>query len=268
MAMFATLPMYDFPDARDATDAWWTGLAKHLRYEGLRDVPSTLLRTGDLFEQWRDPSLLLSQTCSYILTHQLRDCVEPIAVPRYAAPGCSGASYRSVIIMNDGHGGIELPDFRNSRAVYSRIYSHAGYNSFRGLIAPFADGRPFFSSVLPSGSHLDSIVAIASGAGDIATIDCVIHAFVARYRPELLAGTRVIGYSPSAPAPPYIVPAPARNDAARIRSALFAAAMDPDLAAAREALFLDGFIDAREVRFEDVDKCEAAAIASGYPELR
>jgi hypothetical protein len=32
--MIATLPMYDWPEVREATDAWWAGLARHLRGAG------------------------------------------------------------------------------------------------------------------------------------------------------------------------------------------------------------------------------------------
>ena len=265
---FATLPMYDFPDVRAATDAWWAGLARHLAREGVADAPSALIRGDDLLGQWRDPALLVSQTCSYILTHHLRGCVEPVAVPCYAAPGCVGADYASVILVHEDHRGATLADFRGSRAVYSRSYSHAGYNGFRGMIAPLAGGRRFFASVVASDSHLGSIAAVAAGTADIATIDCVIHAFATRYRPELLAGTRTIGYSAPAPAPPYIVPIAANDEAGRIRSAIFAAAADPALADARDALFLDGFADARAQRFDRVDEVEDGAIALGYPELR
>jgi ABC-type phosphate/phosphonate transport system substrate-binding protein len=267
-ARFATLPMYDFPDARAATDAWWAGLARHLSRQGVRDVPTGLLRGDDLLGQWQDGRLLLSQTCSYILTHYLRDHARPVAVPCYDAAGCAGPNYRSVIVVHEDHPGASLAAFRGGNAVYSRAYSHAGYNSFRGMIAPLAGGRPFFSTVSATDSHLGSLAAVASRTADIATIDCVIHAFVARYRPHLLAGTRMIGYTPLAPAPPYIVPMAATDEATRIGAALAAAAADPDLRAARETLFLDGFVDASAVNFSLVDEIENAAIAAGYAELR
>lgn len=264
----ATLPMYDFPDARAATDAWWAGVARHLARAGVTYVPPGLLRGDDLLDQWRSPGLVLSQTCGYILTHQLRDCAQAIAVPIHAVPGCSGPTYRSFILVPDDRDGATLADFRGSRAVYSRTYSHAGYNIFRAMIAPLAGGRPFFASVGSSDSHLGSIAAVQARTADIATIDCVVHAFVARYRPHLLHGTRTIGLTPPAPAPPYIVPVSAVGDVARVRSAIFAAAIDPDLASARDDLFIAGFADAGEVRFGAIDDFEAGAVAVGYPLLR
>jgi hypothetical protein len=32
--MIAALPMYDWPEIREATDAWWAGLARAFRREG------------------------------------------------------------------------------------------------------------------------------------------------------------------------------------------------------------------------------------------
>jgi ABC-type phosphate/phosphonate transport system substrate-binding protein len=267
IARFATLPMYDFPDVRAATNTWWAGIARHLVREGVRDVPPTLFRGDDLIAQWQDPALLVSQTCGYILSHDLAEHAQAIAAPCYSAPGCHGADYSSVILVREDHPGTEPADFRGSRAVYSRIYSHAGHNIFRRLIAPLAQGRAFFSSVSASGSHLDSIACLTSNSADIATIDCIIHAFVQRNRPELLVGTRSIGYTPTAPAPPYIGPIMSMETVERVRAALDSAIADPDLAGARADLLLIGFAEVDAKSALRIDAAEAEAIALGYPQL-
>ena len=264
----ASLPMYDFPDVRKATDAWWAGLARHLSKACIPDVPPSLLRRDDLIDQWKDPALLLSQTCGYLMTHQLRADVQPVATPHYTTPGCVGPSYASVILTRDGHPGRKIADFRGSVAVYSRAYSHAGYNAFRGLVAPLAGREAFFAKVIASGSHLDSIATVARGAGDLATVDCVIHAFVTRWRPELLAGTRVLGFTPRAPAAPYIAPIGASADRiTRLRSALDAAVHDPELAACRDDLMIGGFSHLDFAGYATIGTVETEAIACGYPEL-
>ena len=38
--MIASLPMYDLPETRSATDALWAGIARHLRAEGVAEVPA------------------------------------------------------------------------------------------------------------------------------------------------------------------------------------------------------------------------------------
>lgn len=265
----ATLPMYDFPDVRAATDAWWQGLARHLATAGVEGPPAALLREDDLIGQWQSPSLLISQTCGYLATHELRDYVQPIAVPHYAVPGGDGPNYASAILVPADHPGRDLADFRGSRAAYSRTYSHAGYNAFRSIVAPFAQGQAFFASVLASDSHLASIAAIARGLADVATVDCVVHAFVARWRPEMLTGTRIVGYTPAAPAPPYIVPLRAGAERIRRLQAAIAAAMaDDTLAESRDALFLAEFSVPFAGQYDVIVDRAAAAIASGYPALR
>lgn len=264
----ASLPMYDFPEARGATDAWWTGLAGHLEQAGVADVPPALLRRDDLIEQWSDPQLLFSQTCGYLLAGECRSVLQPVATPRYTVPGCSGPNYSSVILLRESHAATRLEDLRGSVAVYSRLYSHAGYNALRGVIAPLSGGKPFFSKVIGSGSHVDSIRTLAVGTGDIATVCCIIYAFVARWRPAALVGTRVLGYTPSAPAPPYVAPVGAnRRRVAQLRAALAAAMADPTLATVRSDLFLEGCSELDREDYDAIDAVEKTAVAMGYAEL-
>jgi hypothetical protein len=68
----ASLPMYDLPEIRTATDQWWKRLADALRQEGIDGVPDALWRGDDYRMPWTHPDLLLSQTCGYPLTHELR----------------------------------------------------------------------------------------------------------------------------------------------------------------------------------------------------
>ena len=53
--------MYDWPEERAATDAFWTRLRDALRAEGF-DAPDTLTRGGDPWSLWRHPDLMLAQT--------------------------------------------------------------------------------------------------------------------------------------------------------------------------------------------------------------
>lgn len=261
--------MYDFPDARAATDAWWRGIAAHLRHAEFSDVPQQLTRGNDLFEEWRAPRLLMSQTCGYILTSKLSADAQVIATPHYSAPGCHGPNYASVLLKYSRHGGSQLSDFRGANAVYSLEYSHAGYNAFRAAVAPLAQGAAFFRRVSSSGSHLDSIGAVASGCADIATVDCIVYAFVQRHRPDALENTQVLGYTAAAPAPPYITSRFQSTETVdRLRATLRAAVDDPALAAVRGALFIEGFSFAEASHYDHMTQVELNARGMHYPELR
>ena len=57
MSKIAALTMYDLPEIRAATDAWWAAVAKHLSSAGVEDVPAALSRDRLAHDLWRDPGL-------------------------------------------------------------------------------------------------------------------------------------------------------------------------------------------------------------------
>ena len=86
----AGLPMYDLPELGGATDAWWSGLARALRSEGIEDVPDELTRMPQTEDVWGHEKLLLSQTCGYNMVADWRGRLTYVATPCYSAPGCDG----------------------------------------------------------------------------------------------------------------------------------------------------------------------------------
>ena len=146
--------------------------------------------------------MLLSQTCGYPLTHELAGVVELVATPAYSASGCSGANYCSLIVVSEDNPAAGLQDLHGAVCAYSRRDSHSGYNALRAAVAPHADGSSFFSRVVESGAHPVSIELIATGEADVCAVDCVTHALIAKYRPDALAGTRVMGATEHAPGLP------------------------------------------------------------------
>lgn len=265
--MIANLPMYDLPEVRAATDAWWRGVASALRRNGLDDVPDALARDSGI-DAWHSPELLLSQTCGYPLTHELAGVVELIATPAYSADGCSGADYCSLIVVAEDSPAKSLEDLRGTVCAYSRRDSHSGYNALRAAIAPLAGGGAFFSRVVESGAHPLSIALVAGGEADVCAVDCVTHALMARYQPDAIAGTRVMGSTERAPGLPYVTRAGTDPDLTRrLRDALQAAAADPALAAVREALLIAGIHVLDDDAYRRIDDMENAARARGYAEI-
>jgi len=266
--MYASLPMYDWPEVREATDAWWAGLRRHLAAEGFPDVPPALDRDTPAGDQWRSPSLLLSQTCGYPLTHALEGRVEVIAAPAYAADGCEGATYRSVIVVRAGSRHSALEHLRGSRAAYNGRDSLSGHLALRCVFAPLARQGRFFGSTVETGAHANSMRLVAEGEADVAAIDCVSFALAQAHRPKLARALRVIGTSPSAPSLPYItaVGRP-RPEIARCKRALASACEDRRLSDARDALLLKGLEFVALTAYSRVLDLEAAADALGYTEL-
>jgi ABC-type phosphate/phosphonate transport system substrate-binding protein len=259
--------MYDFPWTAQANDALWAAIAKRLRDAGV-NAPDALTRHADLTAIWRDPNLIFGQTCGYPYVTHLRHKVALVATPIYALPGCEGPSHRSIIVAHKKRTRRTLVDFAGARAAINGRDSNSGMNLFRATIAPIAQGRPFFSAVIVTGSHEASLSAVNAGAADIAAIDCVSLALLRHGRPELAENVEAIAESPSTPALPFIVSvALAGSHLGAVRAALFATLDDPKLAEARRTIGLLGAEILNDADYERVAEIERDAIRGGYPEL-
>jgi len=264
----AGLPMYDLEELRWATDAWWQSLARSLRGAGLAETPDRLDRSLRHHELWSQPDFWFGQACGYPLTHEFAGRLSLVATPRYRAAGCMGTSYRSWVLVRDGSTVGRIEDLAGSRAAINDRSSQSGCNALRALLAPIAKAGRFFAAVEVTGSHLASIAAVQQGRADVAAIDCVTYALVARHRPVALFGTRVLAGTASAPALPYVAGAGvAASTLERFRAALRAALADPATAAAREALLIEGVELLPLSAYDVILEQERAAVAQGYPEL-
>ena len=217
---------------------------------------------------WDDPDLWFSQCCGFDLVARYRGQLRPLATPRHAAPGCRGRDYASVVLVAEDRAGADIADLAGTRCVVNGPESHSGMNALRALVAPHSHGGRFFASVVESGAHADSIAMVARGQADVCSIDCVTHALLARHRPAALAGTRRFAISGPAPGIPYVTRVETGADeVARMRAALLRSFGQPDLAAAREALLLDG-IELTELEdYSRISEIGEAADALGYRAL-
>ena len=134
-------------------------------------------------------------------------------------------------------------------------------NLFRAAVAPLANGKPFFADVVETGAHAASLAAVAEGRADIAAIDCVTHALLARGASQLVAATKIIGETPSSPSLPFIA-SRALPQATRyaVRQALRDLPPIPELGFAGVALH-------PETAYARVEEIEREAAALGYPQL-
>jgi ABC-type phosphate/phosphonate transport system substrate-binding protein len=265
--LVAILPMYDFPWTAAANDALWTAISARLAEAGVQS-PTRLARGGDLAALWRHPALIFGQTCGYPYASGLKDAVTLVAAPEYSFSACEEALHRSFIIRRASDPRCVLKEFRGAVAALNAHDSNTGMNLFRGMIAPIAGGAAFFSSLVVTGSHEASVVAVDNGEADLASIDCVSFALLKRGRPELMERVAIVTESPLLPCLPFIAASslPALTIAA-VRKALIAALADPDLAETRAALGLKGARAATPADYRRVIDIEREAAALGYAQL-
>ena len=242
MNTVASLPMYDFPEIRWATDALWQGIARHLRRHGVDGIPSRLVHDVPLKDLWSDRRLIFSQCCGYDIVHRYRDRLQILATPTYTATGCDRGQYASAVVVPQASSYDDVLDMAGKVAVINGPESHSGTSALFGLVGPLArDGR-FFSEIIISGGHAQSLRILQRGEADVAAIDCATLALLTRYRPVAVEGLRRLGLTYSAPAPPYVTNADVAADVMEtMKTALADVNADESLDRTRAVLFIDRF---------------------------
>ncbi len=266
----AALAMYDAPAAVSAAnDALWAGLRDRLRAAGLADVPEALERGGAYSDPWRDPRLLLAQTCGFPYVRHLRGRVRLVATPVYGFPGGEGAQRWSIVVVAAEAPFAGVEDLRGARAAINDPGSNSGANLLAALVAPLARKGRFFSSVVVTGGHRASLAAVAAGRVDAAAIDTVTFGLLARHVPEEVAGVRVLCETPGGPGLPLITRGEAADgEVAVLREALAGVVADPELGGVRETLGLVGIEVLGDSDYELLARYAGEAEARGYRELQ
>jgi ABC-type phosphate/phosphonate transport system substrate-binding protein len=236
-----SLPMYDWPEVRDATDAWAKGLARRLRAQGFAEAPLDLLRHEDFSQAWQSSELMLSQCCGYPLVHLYGGVLTPVLTPHYAVEGCSGPAYSSFVLVRSADNIHALTELRGRVSAINDRHSMSGMLALKLVFGPLTDNGKFFAHTVETGTHASSLAAVLRGKADVCAVDAVCVALARRYRPELLAGLTEIARSPLVPGLPYVTAGHrSPQELVRMRQAIAAAFVDPELQPARDALFLSG----------------------------
>jgi ABC-type phosphate/phosphonate transport system substrate-binding protein len=258
----AELLMYVAPaQIRQANERWLTRILERLNATR-RDAEGLSLP-----ELWLSPQLLLTQTCGYPLMTTLRGQVRVLGRPRYELPDSTGGNHCSLLLTRADNPRQALPDFRDSRGVINGEDSNSGMNLLRHRLAPLhRDGR-FFAQVGISGSHRESLRWLREDLADLAAIDSVTFAYLARHAEEEVAGLRVIARSAFSPTLPFITAATVTDaQAENILKIMNESLRElPDVA---EVLGLHEVLPASESDYQVVLDYQQEAEALGFGRLR
>lgn len=193
--MHASLPMYDFPSVRSATDRYWTAIR-----DALGEGPETLSRGMDVWSAWEHPDLLLSQTCGLPYRGRLQNKVTLIGTPDYGLPGCGPGEYNSVFVVRAHDPGEDLTAFEG--AVFA-VNSSTSQSGWAGPILHARSKGLSFGRYVKTGAHAASAAAVASGEADIAGLDALSWHYL-QNEAEFAADLKVIAATPPKPGLPYI----------------------------------------------------------------
>ncbi|MGB0799165.1 MAG: phosphate/phosphite/phosphonate ABC transporter substrate-binding protein [Planktomarina sp.] len=201
--------MYDIPSNRDAHDRLLAAFRDHMPC-----APAQYSESDDIWSDWQNPDLLLSQTCGLPFRAKLHGSVSLVATPDNHVEGCPPGYYHSVIIARAG----STPDLADNdfTLAYNEPLSQSGW------AAPASIGITG-AKRLQTGSHHFSAKAVIDARADVAAIDALTWHFLMRDWVD--AGKlKAIAKTPPTPTLPYIT---ARgHNPEPIRSALARAILD------------------------------------------
>lgn len=266
MSELLAFPMYAV-NRRD-TDALWLAVQKLLVARGVPVGSLTpVLPQEALAAHWQNPQLILSQTCGYPLVTQLLD-VQVVGCFHYTAPGCENIYYRSMLVVREEDKQQTFADFRGRPVVCNSTDSQSGYNVLMKMVTPLAVNGRFFSRVVLSGSHRQSLHDVKRGEGDIAAIDCVTWALLQRHEPALLDGLAIIDHSPLAPGLPLITAGETSADMlAALREALHTLVTAAQYREICAALLIGGFSEVSRKPYSPLLDWRRAAQTAGVTRL-
>jgi len=261
MTKSLSLPMYDIH--HQDTAALVKALRQLLTEEDLEGDTVLFQQPEDHFAHWQTPELLLSQTCGYPLVTLLPE-VQVVGTFHYQAAGCDGFHYSSHLVVRTADAGKTLADFRNKRVVCNSEDSQSGYHCLRALVAPLHNQGRFFSQTLFSGSHQRSLAALNAGQADIAAIDAVTWALLARHQPEYFAGLVSLGTTPLIPGLPMITSAQTSEQTLeKLRRVLKRLVTESEWREVCEALLINDFTLTERKDYQPVSDNAVQAASSG-----
>lgn len=197
--MIAGLPMYLRPENQGAHDRLWRTTRNALSEAGI-DAPTELSNWTDIWALWREPSLILSQTCSLPYRTTLHEHVSLVGAPDHALPGCGAGEYYSVFVIRADETPQPLSEYSRAKLAFNDPVSQSGWAAPQAL----AKALGFrFVHLVQTGTHRASAQAVAEGRADIAALDAISWTMMTRWD-DFASKLQVIGRTTAAPALPFI----------------------------------------------------------------
>src|SRR5260370_42512852 len=99
-----------------------------------------------------------------------------VAAAIYDAPGCSGTTHRSFLLVPVDSPARTIADLRGKRFALSAWDSNTGMNLARLALAPLAEGGRFLGEIVETGGHAARLGLLARRGAEVAPSACVRYA--------------------------------------------------------------------------------------------
>ena len=191
--MIAHLGMYSVPGANAAL---WIQTRMALGYG-----PDTLTSSDDYWQVWQHPDLLFSQTCGYPYRARLHGEVQLIGTPDYGLQGCPPGYYRSVFVRRKADTRHTLAAFDGARFAYNEALSQSGWAA---PITRLLDQNLKPGTLLETGAHAASAIAVADDRADFAALDALTWTLILRSGMQVTDDLVAFAETTPTPGLPYI----------------------------------------------------------------
>ncbi len=244
--------MYDWPETEPALDALWALTADELSKHGL-DAPAHLTRDQDARTLWKDPELLIGQTCGWPYANQLRGLVHPFARFDYGLAKCPPGFYQSVFIGRDASDAQFIDNVANlaacKKVAINGADSQSGFHVFAEISGMQAGASIPEKSRVLTGAHRNSVKAVAGGDAHIAAIDAVAFELAKTHEADAVANVVVLGHSKPKPGLPLITSFEFIDQSDILFSSL-ASAIEALPAEHKTALHINGIVLAEDADYD------------------
>lgn len=240
-AALASLDMYCWPENRDGWNSLWSAIRDELAKQDI-SAPQSLTFDQPIEDVWHDPNLLIGHCCGWPYISRLREKVSLIGRFDFGVKGCPAGFYNSVFVtLKDSD--LESLEGLSGRQPTIAVNGSNSQSGFRVLHEVF-ENIESYESLIITGSHRDSIRAVAKGEAELAAIDAVTWELAKAYEP-LANNVKIIGRSAPRPGLPLLTANTNRELVPQLFEAVGNAIHD-----AGEPLGILNFLPARENDYE------------------
>ena len=173
--------------------------------------------------------------------------------------------YYSYIITHKDSKFNKFSDLKGSRFIYNDEISNSGYNMPRAHLIELGETSGFFSQVIRSGSHEESIRMVAIGEVDASAADSLVYDYDKVNNPRFISQTKIIKTLGPAGIPPVVISTktslPLRK---KIREILLSMHKDPVGREIFNKALLERFEAVDDSNYDSIRQMQKQAMDAGY----
>lgn len=177
--------------------------------------------------------------------------------------------YYSYVIVRKDSPINSFEQLKGKRWAYNDTTSNSGYNMPRAKLIDMGETNGFFSEVIHSGSHEESVRMVASGLADASAIDSLVLDYMRLEGEDFAEDVKIIETLGPAGIPPVVYSTSFPEEKAnKIKQVLLGMKDDPEGRDILKKAHLKAFVEVDDTLFDDVRKWHKQAVDANFMEIK